>query len=465
MPVEVIMPKVDMDMATGTLSVWHVAEGETVTKGAPLFDIETDKAAMEVESPATGRLHHVVAAPGQVVDVGKPVAWIYSEGEAVGEKPGAAGAAPAAAPEPVSAAAPEPTVVAEAGSGPVTPALAPARETAPQVTAAAEGGVRATPAARSLARTAGLSLAGVAGSGPRGRIQRADVAALAQAAPVADARPARCVRALEPEPVAAPAVRVAEAGGLFVSTRKGTGTPLLMLHGFAADSYGWLPLERELPADVPLIRIDLPGHGRSPRNSVRDFQELARAVRVAFDNAVDGEVHVLAHSLGGAVALALADVRPRNIASLTLIAPAGLGPEIDGAVLNGIAKAGRAESLAPWLKRLTATPDGISWEYVRAAMLTRDDPELRAVQLDMADALFPDGVQSFDLRAALERVSAPTSIIWGRSDKIIPWRHALEASGEKALHLLQEVGHIPHMECPSNVAGILARNMRQARRP
>ena len=51
----------------------------------------------------------------------------------------------------------------------------------------------------------------------------------------------------------------------------------------------------------------------------------------AFDRAVTGEVHVLAHSLGGAVALALADLRPRSIASLTLIAPAGLGPEIDHA--------------------------------------------------------------------------------------------------------------------------------------
>ena len=72
MPAEVIMPKVDMDMATGKLSVWHVSEGEAVSKGAPLFDIETDKAAMEVESPASGRLHHVIAAPGATVAVGAP---------------------------------------------------------------------------------------------------------------------------------------------------------------------------------------------------------------------------------------------------------------------------------------------------------------------------------------------------------------------------------------------------------
>ena len=61
MPTTVIMPKVDMDMSHGTLSVWHVSEGAFVAKGDPLFDIETDKAAMEVESPASGTLHHIIA--------------------------------------------------------------------------------------------------------------------------------------------------------------------------------------------------------------------------------------------------------------------------------------------------------------------------------------------------------------------------------------------------------------------
>ena len=77
------MPKVDMDMTTGTFAVWHVAEGEPVAKGAPLFDIETDKSAMEVEAPASGRLRHIRAQPGERIDVGAPVAWIYAEGEAV----------------------------------------------------------------------------------------------------------------------------------------------------------------------------------------------------------------------------------------------------------------------------------------------------------------------------------------------------------------------------------------------
>ena len=173
---------------------------------------------------------------------------------------------------------------------------------------------------------------------------------------------------------------------------------------------------------------------------------------------------MLAHSLGGAVALALADVRPRSIASLTLIAPVGLGPEIDYVALTGIARASNTESLAPWLKRLTATPAGISWDFARAAMLARNDPALRDAQLELAETLFPDGVQGFDVTAALERAGAPTTIIWGRSDHIVPWRHALAAGGEIALHIFREIGHIPHVECPGMVAGVLARSMLQVRR-
>ena len=95
MPTEVIMPKVDMDMTHGTMAIWHVAEGDLVEKGAALFDIETDKAAMEVEAPATGRLHHISALPGDKVAVGATVGWLYSDNEAVSAAPFSGGPAPA----------------------------------------------------------------------------------------------------------------------------------------------------------------------------------------------------------------------------------------------------------------------------------------------------------------------------------------------------------------------------------
>ena len=82
MPVEVILPKVDMDMATGQISRWFVAEGATVKQGDLLFEIETDKAAMEIDSPAAGTVRDIVGKEGVDIPVGSPVAWIYAEGEA-----------------------------------------------------------------------------------------------------------------------------------------------------------------------------------------------------------------------------------------------------------------------------------------------------------------------------------------------------------------------------------------------
>lgn len=425
MPIEVIMPKVDMDMAKGKIVTWHVSEGDTVTKGEPLFDIETDKAAMEVEAADSGILHHAVPE-GTDVPIGQPVAWLYAEGEEVGERP--ASLAPA-----------EPDAPA-AGDDPAHETDAPC-PVAPRPEPDAGERRRATPRARVLARDGGLAIDTIAGTGPRGRVQAGDVAALLDRGPA---------------PVAIATFRP-ETGPLSVTRSKGgSGTPVVMIHGFASDATSWAPLEAHLK-HRPVIRIDLPGHGKSPKLNVANFAALLKEVRRTFDGLNLDQAHLIGHSLGGALALGIADTRPRGIASLTLIAPAGLGPDIDGAALSGICRASRAESLAPWLRKLVADEDIITDSYVRLAMAGRSDPNLRAAQTAMADTLFPDGVQSIDLRAALDRLTPPARIIWGKRDAIIPWRHALRAPGRVALHLFDGIGHMPQIECAEEV-GVLLRS-------
>lgn len=431
MPVEVIMPKVDMDMAHGKIALWHVAEGAAVEKGAPLFDIETDKAAMEVEAPASGILRHVRASEGAEIAIGTAVAWIYAEGEVVeaapkddvdrttafSERAADAAAAVAADKEPV--------------------AFSPASSTERP---------RATPAARRIAEQAGLDLARIIGTGPRGRVQKGDVEALLAAPP-------------EPTPEAASGVAAQAGAAPLPAPARLVAThvaPFVLIHGFAADAAGWMPLEKALGRDRPILKLELPGHGRSPAQALRGFPDLVANMRRAFDALDLAAAHLVGHSLGGAVALALADTRPRTVRSLSLISPAGLGPEIDGAAINGIATASRVESLAPWLSRLMGDPKSLSWSFAQAAMLGRGDPALRAAQVEMAEVLFPDGVQGFDLSAALERLEMPARIIWGKRDKIIPWHHALSAQGAVSLNLFSEVGHVPHLENPEAVAALVA---------
>jgi pyruvate dehydrogenase E2 component (dihydrolipoamide acetyltransferase) len=160
MAVEVILPRVDMDMATGKISKWHVKDGEKVAKGALLFEIETDKAAMEIDSPAEGILRNIVVDEGASAPVGTAVAYIYAEGEA------ATAAAPAKAETPAPMAeAPTPAAAAPVASAPALNGEQP----------------RATPLARRLAKEAGLAINGIAGSGPRGRVVAADVRQAAEA--------------------------------------------------------------------------------------------------------------------------------------------------------------------------------------------------------------------------------------------------------------------------------------------
>nr|WP_313956176.1 biotin/lipoyl-containing protein [Mesorhizobium amorphae] len=101
MPVEVILPKVDMDMATGQISRWFFEEGASVKQGDVLFEIETDKAAMEIDAPASGTLRNITGKEGVDIPVGAPVAWIYAEGEETGAPAATAAAAPAE-PQPVT---------------------------------------------------------------------------------------------------------------------------------------------------------------------------------------------------------------------------------------------------------------------------------------------------------------------------------------------------------------------------
>lgn len=154
MPTEVILPKVDMDMSTGRISRWFFESGATVNKGDVLFEIETDKAAMEIDAPASGTLGDITGAVGVDIAVGAPVAWIYEQGEAISKPP--------------AVSIPQPPVPLPA----VIQPLPTASQDTPQTLAKA---TRATPLARRLARLAGVDISNIAGTGPNGRITRSDV--------------------------------------------------------------------------------------------------------------------------------------------------------------------------------------------------------------------------------------------------------------------------------------------------
>ena len=221
MPIEILMPALSPTMEEGTLSKWMVAEGDTVNSGDVLAEIETDKATMEVEAVEEGKIVKILVPGGtEGVKVNAPIAVLLEEDEDASAMDGytvggSAAPAPATAPAPAPTAAPSPTPAPK----PAAPAAAPA---------AASSGTRikASPLAKRLAAEAGLDLASLKGSGPNGRIIKADIEA-AKAAPASKAAP---------QAAAAP-VTSTEVG-----MPLGGGAEYLTKMGVEAGSYDLIPL-------------------------------------------------------------------------------------------------------------------------------------------------------------------------------------------------------------------------------
>ena len=168
------MPKLSDTMTVGTLVKWLKKEGDVVKSGTMLAEVETDKATMELECFFDGTLLKIFSPAGSQVAVGAPLCAVGKPGETV---PTTATAAAAAAPAPVAKAAPAPAPAPAAA-----PAPAPAASAAPVAAAASTSSsdrVRITPLARKLANEHQLAPASIQGSGPSGRIVRADVLAAA----------------------------------------------------------------------------------------------------------------------------------------------------------------------------------------------------------------------------------------------------------------------------------------------
>lgn len=195
------MPALSPTMEEGTLAKWLVKEGDKVSSGDLLAEIETDKATMEFEAVDEGTVAKILVSEGaEGVKVGTVIAIIAEEGEDVAAAAASGGAAPAPKADAVPAKA---EVAAPAAKADPVPAKAAAPAAAP-----AEGRVKASPLARRLAEAKGVDLAAVAGSGPNGRIVKADLDGAAAApakaaAPVA--APAAAAPAAAPAPVAAAA--------------------------------------------------------------------------------------------------------------------------------------------------------------------------------------------------------------------------------------------------------------------
>ncbi len=204
MSINILMPALSPTMTEGKLAKWHVKVGDAVKSGQVVCEIETDKATMEVEAVDEGKVGQLVVPEGtEGVKVNAVIAILLEEGETEVPKGAAPPPAPAAAPAPAKP-APAPTAAAAPAAAPAAAAPKPAAAPAPQPAPTPSGGrIFASPLAKRIAAEKGLDLSRIKGSGPNGRIVKADVeSAKPGAAPAAaPAAAPRAAPALGAQPV------------------------------------------------------------------------------------------------------------------------------------------------------------------------------------------------------------------------------------------------------------------------
>ena len=193
MPTEIYLVKVGMTMTEGVVDEWYIPDGEAVERDQPVYRLETEKVNMDVEADVAGIVKHIVEA-GTTLAPGDVVGWIFAADEPI----------PAVLPAPTSK--PDISTVPELTEVQVTPALARA-----EIPNLAGLRVKASPAAKKLARERNVSLEGVVGTGPAGRIVEKDV-------------PHASTAAAKPERLTSPAARrIAKERDVDLATLRGTG--------------------------------------------------------------------------------------------------------------------------------------------------------------------------------------------------------------------------------------------------
>ncbi len=406
------------------------------------------------------------------------------------------------------------SATAASGAGAAVPADTSAAAAAVPAVPASRSAVpadprpRATPNARRLARAHGLTLADIPGSGRRGRIGGDDVeAAIApaarrvvagsaagaatvadtvaaadagtagHAAPAAGTAPAIATAPPVDAALAADAARGADAAPTLaldaaptsatatamVALRAGwmayrnwagrpTGAPpIVLLHGFAGDSQAWAVLAAHLQRrGRRVVAPDLPSHGATEFDRVDPTAMVGDVVDFIDALGLD-RIELVGHSLGAIVATRAAERLAARVERLTLLAPAGLGSEIDADFVAGMATATQGGGIAHLLRRIAVHPPMLSPQQLDD-MARRTGG--RAAIRELADRLVGHGRQQIDIVAELAALTVPARVVWGLDDRIVPWRHAVRAGPRIPVFFLPGAGHMPQWDQPQQVAAL-----------
>ena len=260
---------------------------------------------------------------------------------------------------------------------------------------------------------------------------------------------------VEAEEEAAPTHQMVELdlGRIRYSARagEGKGAPVLLIHGFGGDSDNWLFNIDAIGAEAPVYALDLPGHGGSVKTIDQPgLGTLVTAVTQLLDHLAIDKAHLVGHSMGGLVAGQTALEHPARVASLTLIASAGLGEDINADYINGFVSATSRKQLKPVLKHLFADASLVSRAMVDDLLKYKRLDGVQDFLQALKAALFTDGRQAASIAAGVAAAGIPTTLIWGAEDAVIPSAQAGALAGAR-VEIIANAGHMVQMENAARV--------------
>lgn len=411
----ILCPQVGQDLTEAKVIALHVKLGDTVKKGMIVAEVESEKATFEVEAFASGV---VVELPFQVGDLATVLEPLVVLGNGSDAKP--------------AANQKEPTTAKSSSGATPHEVLAPAR-------AAANGQGRSSPLARRMAQNSGLAIETIAGTGPHGAVVLRDIEGfVAKSGTVATASSSLNVKSL----------------------KDGKGIPVVFIHGFGGEVAAWRQIAMAIGLPNTLLALDLPGHGASADAAVSDFQSVVAVVASTLRN-MGTEFHLVGHSLGAAVAIALTAQSGLTIKSLTLFAPAGLGATVDGAFVAGYLSAKSEAALAAQMRKLVHDPASLPASMLKATQAARAAGPVAERQAKIAAALFEGSTQLFSVRTELSKYQGPCRIIIGQRDGIIsPTETDRSLPAGVGLHRLENTGHLPFLEQQNLAARLIAETVK-----
>ncbi|MEZ2329317.1 alpha/beta fold hydrolase [Mesorhizobium sp. RCC_202] len=243
----------------------------------------------------------------------------------------------------------------------------------------------------------------------------------------------------------------------------GTGPKtIVLLHGFGSCQAIWHHVAASLTPAMKVLAYDLPGHGHSMQcEGIGGAKPAARAILA--DLAARGldRVHLVGHSMGGAIATLMALADPGRIATLTLLAPGGFGAEINAALLRRYAAATGKKEIRACLAAMSG-PQSVPPDHaVDALRQMRERPGQQQILVAMAAAMTRDDRQGVIPAERLETLDMPVMVVWGAEDPLLPVSQSESLPAHFRLHHVLDAGHMLVEEAPDLVAEIVRRNTRR----